>query len=48
MQFEVATHRMATEFSAPIALESLFSTPWRRAGFQRDNRDVKLGSLVAA
>src|SRR3546814_17390874 len=23
MQFEVATHRMATEFSAPIALESL-------------------------
>ncbi|WP_099041824.1 peptide chain release factor 3 [Mycobacterium neglectum] len=83
MQFEVATHRMATEYSAPISLESLpyqvarvvdpadaefmnkqvssevmtrsdgvmlvlFSTPWRLEGFQRDNPDVKLGSLVAA
>jgi peptide chain release factor 3 len=83
MQFEVAVHRMATELSAPIALESLpyqvartvdpadaefmakqvsaevltrtdgvmlvlFSTPWRLQGFQRDNPDVKLGSLVAA
>ena len=83
MQFEVATHRMATELSAPISLESLpyqvarivdpadaefmdkqvsaevltrtdgvmlvlFSTPWRLEGFQRDNPDVKLGSLVAA
>jgi peptide subunit release factor RF-3 len=26
----------------------LFSTPWRLEGFQRDNPDVKLGSLVAA
>ncbi|ORB66682.1 peptide chain release factor 3 [Mycolicibacterium tusciae] len=83
MQFEVATHRMATEIGAPISLESLpyqvarvvdpadaefmnrqvsaevltrtdgvmlvlFSTPWRLEGFQRDNPDVKLGSLVAA
>jgi peptide chain release factor 3 len=83
MQFEVAAHRMATELSAPISLESLpyqvarivdpadaefmskqvsaevltrtdgvmlvlFSTPWRLEGFQRDNPDVKLGSLVAA
>jgi peptide chain release factor 3 len=83
MQFEVAVHRMATELSAPISLESLhyqvarivdpadaefmdkqvssevltrtdgvmlvlFSTPWRLEGFQRDNPDVKLGSLVAA
>lgn len=83
MQFEVASHRMATELSAPISLESLpyqvarvvdpedadfmnkqvsaevltrtdgvmlvlFSTPWRLEGFQRDNPDVKLGSLVAA
>jgi peptide chain release factor 3 len=83
MQFEVATHRMATEYSAPISLESLpyqvarvvdpadaefmnrqvssevmtrsdgvllvlFSTPWRLEGFQRDNPDVTLGSLVAA
>ncbi|MGV0788382.1 peptide chain release factor 3 [Mycolicibacterium sp. XJ2] len=83
MQFEVAVHRMAAEFSTPIALESLpyqvarvvapadaefmdkqvsaevltrsdgvmlvlFSTPWRLEGFQRDNPDVKLGSLVAA
>ncbi|BBX88377.1 peptide chain release factor 3 [Mycolicibacterium boenickei] len=83
MQFEVAAHRMATELSAPIALESLpyqvarvvrpedaeyvnrqvsaevltrsdgvmlvlFSTPWRLEGFQRDNPDIKLGSLVAA
>ncbi|NKZ14699.1 peptide chain release factor 3 [Mycolicibacterium septicum DSM 44393] len=83
MQFEVAAHRMATELSAPIALENLpyqvarvvrpedadfvnrqvsaevltrsdgvmlvlFSTPWRLEGFQRDNPDVKLGSLVAA
>ena len=83
MQFEVATHRMATEIGAPISLESLpyqvarivdpadadfmarqvssevltrtdgvmlvlFSTRWRLEGFQRDNPDVKLGSLVAA
>jgi peptide chain release factor 3 len=26
----------------------LFSTRWRLEGFQRDNRDVKLESLVAA
>jgi peptide chain release factor 3 len=26
----------------------LFSTPWRLDGFQRDNPDIKLGSLVAA
>jgi peptide chain release factor 3 len=26
----------------------LFSTPWRLEGFQRDNPNVKLGSLVAA
>ncbi|GAS88716.1 peptide chain release factor 3 [Mycolicibacterium brisbanense] len=83
MQFEVAAHRMATELSAPISLESLpyqvarivspedadfvnrqvsaevltrtdgvmlvlFSTPWRLEGFQRDNPNIKLGSLVAA
>lgn len=83
MQFEVATHRMATEIGAPISLEPLlyqvarvvdpadvefmnkqvssevltrtdgvllvlFSTPWRLEGFQRDNPDIKLGSLVAA
>lgn len=83
MQFEVATHRMATELSAPIALEflpytvargvdaagaevlknqpsvevftrtdgvllALFSTKWRLEGFQRDNPDVNLWSLVAA
>lgn len=83
MQFEVAVHRMAAEFSTPIALEPLpyqvarvvdpadaefmdkqvsaevltrsdgvmlvlFSTPWRLEGFQRDNPDVKLASLVAA
>lgn len=83
MQFEVATHRMATELSAPISLESLpytvarivdpedadfvqrqpsaevltrtdgvmlalFSTRWRLEGFQRDNPDVHLHSLVAA
>lgn len=83
MQFEVAAHRMATELSAPISLESLpyqvarivdpedadfmnrqpsaevmtrsdgvmlvlFSTPWRLEGFQRDNPDIKLRSLVAA
>lgn len=83
MQFEVASHRMATELSAPISLENLpyqvarvvkpedaefvnkqvscevltrsdgvmlvlFSTPWRLEGFQRDNPDIKLGSLVAA
>jgi peptide chain release factor 3 len=83
MQFEVATHRMATELSAPISLESLpytvarivdpedadfvqrqpsaevltrtdgvmlalFSTKWRLEGFQRDNPDVHLHSLVAA
>lgn len=83
MQFEVATHRMATELSAPISLESLpyqvarivdpedaefmdkqvsaevltrtdgvmlvlFSTPWRLQGFQRDNPDITLRSLVAA
>lgn len=83
MQFEVASHRMAAELSAPISLESLpyqvarvvspedadfmdkqvsaevltrtdgiklvlFSTPWRLEGFQRDNPDVELGSLVAA
>ncbi|MDY6996427.1 MAG: peptide chain release factor 3 [Actinomycetota bacterium] len=83
MQFEVATHRMATELSAPISLESLpyqvarivdpqdaefmskqvsaevltrtdgvllvlFSTPWRLEGFQRDNPDITLRSLVAA
>ncbi|MDH6197991.1 peptide chain release factor 3 [Mycobacterium frederiksbergense] len=83
MQFEVAAHRMATELSAPVSLESLpyqiarivdpedaefvnrqvscevltrtdgvmlvlFSTPWRLEGFQRDNPDIKLRSLVAA
>jgi peptide chain release factor 3 len=83
MQFEVASHRMAAEMSAPISLESLpytvaraaapddveflqrqpsvevftrtdgvilvlFSTKWRLEGFQRDNPDVKLQSLVAA
>jgi peptide chain release factor 3 len=83
MQFEVATHRMATEIGAPIALESLpyqvarivdaddadlvgrqslaevmtrtdgvhlalFSNSWRLQGFQRDNPDVQLRSLVAA
>ncbi len=83
MQFKVAAHRMATELSAPIALENLpyqvarvvspedadfvnrqvsaevltrsdgvmlvlFSTPWRLEGFQRDNPDIKLTSLVAA
>ncbi|BBY31061.1 peptide chain release factor 3 [Mycolicibacterium sediminis] len=83
MQFEVATHRMASELSAPIELESLpytvarvidpkdaefmqrqhstevmtrtdgvmlalFSTKWRLEGFQRDNPDIELGSLVAA
>ena len=26
----------------------VFSTVWRLEGFQRDNPDVKLGSLVAA
>ena len=83
MQFEVATHRMAAELSAPIQLESLpytvaravdpkdadfvskqpsvevltrtdgvmlaiFSTKWRLEGFQRDNPNVQLHSLVAA
>jgi peptide chain release factor 3 len=83
MQFEVATHRMASELSAPISLESLpytvarivdpqhadflnrqpsaevltrtdgvmlalFSTSWRLEGFQRDNPNVHLHSLVAA
>jgi peptide chain release factor 3 len=83
MQFEVASHRMATEFSSPIALESLpytvaravdpedapfvdkqvstevltrtdgvmlalFTTKWRLQGFQQDNPDVQLSSLVAA
>jgi peptide chain release factor 3 len=83
MQFEVATHRMAAELSAPIQLESLpytvaravdpddaefvsrqpsvevltrtdgvmlaiFSTKWRLEGFQRDNPEVQLHSLVAA
>jgi peptide chain release factor 3 len=83
MQFEVASHRMATELGARISLESLpyqvarivspedadfvnrqvsaevltrtdgvmlvlFSTPWRLEGFQRDNPDITLGSLVAA
>ncbi|AFP37755.1 Bacterial peptide chain release factor 3 (BRF-3) [Mycolicibacterium smegmatis MC2 155] len=83
MQFEVASHRMATELSAPISLEPLpyqvarivdpedadfmnrqpsaevmtrsdgvmlvlFSTPWRLEGFQRDNPDIKLRSLVAS
>jgi peptide chain release factor 3 len=83
MQFEVAVHRMATEFSAPISLESLpyeiarivdtadaefmdkqvsaevltrsdgvmlvlFSTKWRLEGFQLDNPNVRLGTLVAA
>jgi peptide chain release factor 3 len=83
MQFEVATHRMAGELSAPIELESLpytvarivapedadfvnrqhstevltrtdgvmlaiFSTKWRLEGFQRDNPNVHLRSLVAA
>jgi peptide chain release factor 3 len=83
MQFEVATHRMAAELSAPISLESLpytvarivdpedadflnrqpsaevltrtdgvmlalFSTSWRLEGFQRDNPNVHLHSLVAA
>ncbi len=59
MQFEVAVHRMAAEFmnrqvSAEVLTRTdgvmlvLFSTPWRLEGFQRDNPDVKLGSLVAA
>ena len=83
MQFEVATHRMATEFSAPVALEplpytiaravhpddaasvdkqvsmevltrtdgvmlALFTTKWRLQGFQEDNPEVRLTSLVAA
>ena len=83
MQFEVATHRMAGELSAPITLEPLpytvarvaeaadveflqrqpsvevftrsdgvilvlFSTKWRLEGFQRDNPNVALHSLVAA
>lgn len=83
MQFEVASHRMASELSAPIELESLpyqvarvvdpedadfvnrqhsievltrtdgvllalFSTPWRCESFQRDNPEIRLGSLVAA
>jgi peptide chain release factor 3 len=83
MQFEVASHRMAAEMSAPISLESLpytvaraaspedvdflsrqpsvevftrtdgvilvlFSTKWRLEGFQRDNPNVVLQSLVAA
>lgn len=83
MQFEVASHRMATEFNSPITLESLpytvaravdpgdapfvatqvsvevftrtdgvmlalFSTKWRLQGFQTDNPDVRLHSLVAA
>ncbi|MEO8815871.1 MAG: peptide chain release factor 3 [Mycobacterium sp.] len=83
MQFEVASHRMAGELSAPIQLEplpysvaravdavdvellqrqpsmevltrsdgvllALFSTKWRLQGFQRDNPDVQLRSLVAA
>jgi peptide chain release factor 3 len=83
MQFEVASHRMAGEMSAPISLESLpytvaraaspedvdflsrqpsvevftrtdgvilvlFSTKWRLEGFQRDNPNVVLQSLVAA
>ena len=83
MQFEVASHRMATEFNSPITLESLpftvaravdpedapfvatqvsvevltrtdgvmlalFSTKWRLQGFQTDNPDVRLRSLVAA
>jgi peptide chain release factor 3 len=26
----------------------LFSTPWRLEGFQRDNPNIKLRSLVAA
>ena len=82
MQFEVAQHRMASELSAPITLESLpyqvarivepddaefvnrqpsaevltrtdgvmlalFSTKWRLEGFQRDNPNVVLRSLVA-
>ena len=83
MQFEVASHRMATEFNTPIALESLpytiaravhpedaafvdkqvsmevltrtdgvmlalFTTKWRLQGFQEDNPNVRLSSLVAA
>jgi peptide chain release factor 3 len=83
MQFEVATHRMATEFNSPISLESLpytvaraidpedaaavqkqvsmevltrtdgvmlalFTTKWRLQGFQEDNPEVRLRSLVAA
>jgi peptide chain release factor 3 len=83
MQFEVASHRMETEFSSPIALEALpytiaravdpgdapfvnqqvsievltrtdgvmlalFSTKWRLQGFEQDNPDVRLSSLVAA
>ena len=83
MQFEVATHRMATEFRAPVALEplpytiaravhpddaasvdkqvsmevltrtdgvmlALFTTKWRLQGFQEDNPEVRLTSLVAA
>ncbi len=83
MQFEVASHRMATEFSAPIALEplpytiaravhpedaasvdkqvsmevltrsdgimlALFTTKWRLQGFQEDNPEIRLNSLVAA
>lgn len=83
MQFEVASHRMLTEFNAPIGLEplpytvaravdledapfvgrqvstevltrtdgvmlALFTTKWRLQGFQQDNPNVKLRSLVAA
>lgn len=83
MQFEVASHRMAGEFSSPIALEplpytvaraihpedaavaqkqvsievltrsdgvmlALFTTKWRLQGFQEDNPEVRLSSLVAA
>lgn len=83
MQFEVASHRMATEFGSPISLESLpytvaraihpedaalmtkqvsmevltrtdgvmlalFTTKWRLQGFQEDNPDIRLSSLVAA
>ena len=83
LQFEVASHRMAAEFNAPISLESLpytvaravdpqdapfvdkqvsvevltrtdgvmlalFPTKWRLQGFQQDNPEVRLSSLVAA
>jgi len=83
MQFEVASHRMAGEFSSPVSLEplpytvaraihpddaavaqkqvsmevltrsdgvmlALFTTKWRLQGFQEDNPDVRLSSLVAA